>query len=286
MTAQGIISKGAQPAHLPVALLRAFEGWDGNLGAIDGRDATFLYNLIRTLRPETLVELGTASGFSSALIALMLAAEDLGQAHLASYDLAARFFLDKSKPLGFLIKDIAGPAAAAVQLHPGHTSLSAAPLYADKSIDLAFIDANHRHPWPLIDAFMFLPKMAEGGVMVFHDPMAIRLPTNKLGIGPKVVLDSAPRDVVIPTRALLPESDITAPTRWITDNIFGIVCSADRMRIATDLSDGFLTPWTVSNQIDLKTIMQISQRLAAAYPEHVSEAFRWAAERHYARSWA
>lgn len=286
MTAQSVLSDATELAHLPLSLQAAFKDWDGRLGAIDGRDATFLYNLIRRVRPKTLVEVGTASGFSSALIALMLAAEDLGDSKLACYDLLGRFFLDKSKPLGFLVNELAGAAAAAVTLHPGHTSLTAAPLYADKSIDFAFIDANHRHPWPLIDALMLLPKMADGGVMAFHDPMAIRLPTNKFGIGPKVVLDSASRDLIIPTRALLPAGDISAPTRPITDNIFAIYCPTDRMRLAIDLADGFLTPWTVPQQVELTTVMKVAQRLQAHWPDEVAEAFRWAAERHYARSWA
>lgn len=286
LPANSSASSDFESIHLPASIIPAFANWDGGLGAIDGRDATFLFNIARKFRPKTLVEIGTASGFSSALIALILSEAGLSDARLTCYDLASRFFLDKSKPLGFLIKQLAGQAAQLVNVKPGHTSISAAPLHAEQSIDLAFIDANHRHPWPLVDALMLLPKMAGGGVMAFHDPMAIRLPSNRLGIGPKVVMDSASRDLLIPTRAFLPEGDIVAPTRRITDNIFGVSCSGDRARLATDLADGFLTPWTISNQMELSTVMKIAQRLQASYPDTVVDAFRWAAERHYARSWA
>ena len=40
----------------------------------------------------------------------------------------------------------------------------AAPL-----VDLAFIDANHKHPWTAIDFLLLLPLIREGGVVVLHD---------------------------------------------------------------------------------------------------------------------
>jgi len=286
MATQNSIRFPRDLSHLPDRIAKAFVGWDGGLGAIDGRDATFLYNLIRIIRPNTLVEIGTASGFSSALMAMMLEDQGLNEARLASYDLASRFFLDRSKPLGFMKDELAGPAASLVSVHPGHTSLSATGLYKNGAIDVSFIDANHRHPWPLIDALMLLPRMAKHGVMVFHDPMAIRLASNRLGIGPKVVRDSAPQTAVVHTRSLLPDGDIQTPTRRVEDNIFGLSCEADTASMGIDLSDGFLIPWTLSNKMDLSSVMTIAAFLSKHYPGDVGEKFRWAAERHFATAWA
>jgi hypothetical protein len=42
-------------------------------------------------------------------------------------------------------------------------------LNSDIKLDLVFIDANHHHPWPIIDLLHILPFLHEGSIVILHD---------------------------------------------------------------------------------------------------------------------
>jgi hypothetical protein len=70
-------------------------------------------------------------------------------------------FLENIKP----VKDIITPVRA--------TSLSAATLYPDNSLDFVFIDANHDYENVTADILAWYPKVKSGGVLGGHDYMSV-----------------------------------------------------------------------------------------------------------------
>ena len=126
------------------------------------------------------LEIGTASGTSSALLAGLIALNrratgDTSQESLVETIDRKQFCLfDESKPIGFMVRELTPDLTARVNLHTEGDSFLTPRLFARASLDLAFIDGNHQHPWPLLDVLNILPAMRPGGWIIMHD---IDLPT-------------------------------------------------------------------------------------------------------------
>ena len=89
-----------------VDVARAFNGsWHSQTAAIDGVDLTFIYNGMIETKPKQIVEIGCCTGLSTALMALML--DEIGPGQIDSYDMVDRVYFDKSKEVGYLIKELA-----------------------------------------------------------------------------------------------------------------------------------------------------------------------------------
>ncbi|MDP9099851.1 MAG: class I SAM-dependent methyltransferase, partial [Verrucomicrobiota bacterium] len=56
-----------------------------------------------------------------------------------------------------------------VRVHTGRESDIVCELGARDEFGLAFIDADHRHPWPLLDLLRLAPSIASGGWILLHD---------------------------------------------------------------------------------------------------------------------
>ncbi len=145
-------------------------------GTITDEDARFLHDLVLELRPPVVVELGVASGCSSVVLLEALAQVQQDAAAegiwLYSFDVMDRCYFDPSRPVG----------AAVAQLAPrllGHwcltigDALRARQQLAGIAPQMAFIDANHFHPWPTADLMALMPILAPGAWVALHD---IRLP--------------------------------------------------------------------------------------------------------------
>jgi len=146
--------------------------WAG--GAIGVLDACFLYDLIAALRPTHLIEIGTASGGSTATMLRALHDHDIPLTDaqgptLRSFDLHPFCFSARTKPVGAAIHELVLHLAHGVSFTTGATSLDAGRTLAGFNAQLAFIDAEHRHPWPTIDLLALLPAMAPGAWVVLHD---------------------------------------------------------------------------------------------------------------------
>lgn len=148
-------------------------------GSIGLAEAEMLLTLIERVDARKVVEIGVASGASTLFILGMLSALT-GQRQLFAFDFQAQYFADRSKPSGFLALEsefnrddrlVLCVEASSLELR---STLAARAVDPGTPVDLAFVDANHRHPWPTIDFLMLLPLMREGGMVVFHD---INLPT-------------------------------------------------------------------------------------------------------------
>ncbi len=125
-------------------------------GQITAWDGLFIGAFMMAMRPTAMIEIGVASGYSSALILSFAKALGLlrdGSIYLHSFDivethangdvtgsLARTQFADLMPYWSLTIGETSAtldPAALAARLPAGRT--------------LAFVDGGHEHPWPMID---------------------------------------------------------------------------------------------------------------------------------------
>lgn len=140
------------------AIYRARPEWA--TGYIGWHDARFLYTRIRIRQPELVVEIGTASGISTAIAAA-------AAPHVDTWDIAERFYADRNRHTGDAAREMLPPELLErVTFRKG--TVRDLP-YPPDSLDLAFIDADHRHPWPCLDLLGILDHMRAGSEILLHD---------------------------------------------------------------------------------------------------------------------
>ena len=246
--------------------------WDEQLKAIDGYDATFIFNALLDARPQNVVEIGCASGFSTALMAKML--EEIGPASITSYDVADKFWMDPSKEVGYLVENIAKSSATSITVRRGKLSLDICSDFEPGAIDFAFIDANHQHPWPLIDTLAILPLMSDGAYIVHHDLQLYRDRDWVPGIGPKVLYDQIAAedrvcyDSLVRTK-LAPETR----TRSVKNNIYALRRAPDYQAQAVEIAHSFQLPWSLTKKLPYLLANRISDFLQSNYPCDAYRAF-------------
>lgn len=140
-------------------------------GYISGSDAAFLLEIIAALQPRTVVELGVASGASSAaiLFALDTLPEVEGGRVLYSCDVRPTCYFDERYATGQACREMYPASRARWQLDTSTDARGLAAALPPHSIDLTFIDANHAHPWPLIDLLHAAMFARRGSWVVLHD---------------------------------------------------------------------------------------------------------------------
>jgi predicted O-methyltransferase YrrM len=140
-------------------------------GSLTLADALFLAGVTSILAPERVIEVGTGTGFSSALIAAVLCR--LGSppvtARVQTIDAHTCYRCDKSIPIGGDIAALIPEFASAVQVHAPYQSEFADQLAKSNELELGFIDADHQHPCPLLDLLRLARVLRPGGWIVLHD---------------------------------------------------------------------------------------------------------------------
>jgi predicted O-methyltransferase YrrM len=138
--------------------------WVG--GAISNVDARFLAGLLHYSGARNAVEIGVASGWSSAVMLKSMEIDfPLFQMH--GVDLSPTYYLDKSKDTGAVVSEVMPHLVSQYNLHLGNCAFDA---MADiGSVDFAFIDGHHMHPWATIDFISVLPYLSRGRWVVMHD---------------------------------------------------------------------------------------------------------------------
>ena len=145
-------------------------------GHISAGDAEALRQLVHDLQPERVLEIGVAAGISSA--ALLFALDELSGVGrvLHSVDAHDTCYYDP----GILT----GAAVFALQPQPHtrwilHTPTDARRIgresLLESSTDLIFIDADHRHPWPLLDLLHLAPLARPQAWVALHDIALARI---------------------------------------------------------------------------------------------------------------
>ena len=140
-------------------------------GTIPSDDYFFLTAFVSILAPQRVVEIGTLTGFSAAIIAASLRRQP--QADRAKWvdtiDTASNCFIDKTRPTGFEIEESFPELASMIRLHVPCDSTIVAELAKPGELEIVFIDADHQHPMPLLDLLRVAPYLRRGGWIVLHD---------------------------------------------------------------------------------------------------------------------
>lgn len=216
--------------------------WDGNMGAIDGQDVAFIAEIIKDISPRTVVEIGCASGMSTCILASLMA--EAGGGHLNSFDLLDRYYVNPEKPVGYMVSEAPPHPGVSVKVNTGKTVLDVGQ-YVSDPIDLCFIDAAHKHPWPMIDTLGILPLMKPGGIIVHHDLQMYRGGNgNAYATGPRHVFDQSPKiNVIFPTDDNQAYGRSLMKSRGISHNIFALRVPEGKRAFAARLSEGFYLGW-------------------------------------------
>jgi predicted O-methyltransferase YrrM len=165
---------GKIPAPGEVEFLQRVVDLDGARypGGIGSRDSFFLTALISILAPRRVVEIGTLTGFSTAVIAAAIDRQH-GKASppitVETIDADTHCMIDRTRPIGFEIPELVPDLVSKVLVHTGQGSDFVSELAHPGEFGLAFIDADHRHPWPLLDVLRLAPYVQKSGWIGLHD---------------------------------------------------------------------------------------------------------------------
>ncbi|HVF72684.1 MAG TPA: class I SAM-dependent methyltransferase [Chthoniobacterales bacterium] len=140
-------------------------------GGIGSRDYFFLTALVSILAPRRVVEIGTLTGFSAAIIAAAIYRQHGVSDGIAveTIDSHVQCSIDPTRPIGFEIADLVPDLVSTVRIHTGRESDCVRELAAADKFGLAFIDADHRHPWPLLDVLRLAPCLEPRAWILLHD---------------------------------------------------------------------------------------------------------------------
>jgi hypothetical protein len=145
-------------------------------GGISSCDYFFLTALISILAPRKVLEIGTLTGFSTAIIAAAVHRQHgtglppvPAEISVETIDAQTHCIIDETKEVGFEIPKLIPELVSTVRVHTGRESNFARELATPNEFGLAFIDADHRHPWPLLDVLRVAPYVQKAGWIVLHD---------------------------------------------------------------------------------------------------------------------
>jgi predicted O-methyltransferase YrrM len=151
-----------------LAFLFASSRLTRSIVSLDLDEAAYLYRLVRSLGPATIVEIGRFRGGSTLLIAAAMA----GDARLVSYDLHVKVGgLDDGKRLDAELRaalDRYG-LGERVELRVGDSRTAPAP---DEPCGLVFVDGDHSYEGVRADYERWGELLAPGGHLLLHDAVA------------------------------------------------------------------------------------------------------------------
>jgi predicted O-methyltransferase YrrM len=209
--------------------------WQPGFGNISASEAKFIADLVKDARPETFVEVGVASGISTGLIALAM--NEAGGKRLIGIDANPNFLKEPTgRKAGLIAVGCPNPV---VEIRAPHMSIDVEEFLNGAKAEMAFIDGNHQHPWPLLDMIVLLPFMAESCWIVHHDLILYQRQEKPISIGPKYVFDQ-----------------FNANERQLIDdgvgNIFALRLTGGPSAYEESLQAALLMPWTVTAPIPLR----------------------------------
>ncbi|HZW10220.1 MAG TPA: class I SAM-dependent methyltransferase [Phycisphaerales bacterium] len=146
-------------------------------GIISPGDAVIINEFVRAIRPDLIIEIGVASGFSSLFILSSMKRHGLldgnDAARLESYDLVASHGEGDLLRVGHVVERDGADLLPHWELRTCtttidlHAAAGAAPDTARRA--LAFVDGGHCHPWPLFDVFVLTGRMPPGSWILLQD---------------------------------------------------------------------------------------------------------------------
>lgn len=159
-------------------------------GSISWHDARYLYGRVLDRAPQLVVEIGTASGVSTAVITrALMDARPAGDFQVLSYDISERFYADRSKPVGAATREMLEPGALEnIEFRKG-TTRDLGTFHSPDALEMVFIDADHRHPWPVLDLLAVLDFVRPGAEVLMHDINLPHTTSASTDAGAKIAFD-------------------------------------------------------------------------------------------------
>lgn len=143
----------------------------GRPGTVGPDDYRFLTAFVSLLAPPRLLEIGTLTGFSAAIMAAALYRQygNASFVRVDTIDVRAQCAVEETRPTGFEVAELVPSVASMVHVHVPHDSSFVSKLMKRDELSLAFIDAAHRHPYPLLDLMRIAPFLRSGAWIILHD---------------------------------------------------------------------------------------------------------------------
>jgi cephalosporin hydroxylase len=135
-------------------------------------DLLFLHAFVNVLAPDRVVEIGTLSGFSAAVIADAVAQHQRPESEsvvVDTIDLSQRCITDQTKPVGFEIPQLVPRLSSRIRVHAGQDARHVEQIARAGELQLVFIDADHQHPRPTLDLIHVSRFVRPGGWVIVHD---------------------------------------------------------------------------------------------------------------------
>lgn len=233
--------------------------WKPGYGSISAKEAMFLQGGIYKRKPKTFLEIGTASGLSTGFIAKFLD-NNKNDAKLFSLDLNDTFWGEEGAKTGFLAEKIADGASVPISYLFNVDSTVIPENFADQEIDMAFIDANHQHPWPTLDMLSLMPFVKSKALIYHHDLALYTQQVPVFGIGPKYLFDQIPHQLRVAT----PE-----PKR----NIYYIIAPENYRAFSESLIKSLFLPWTIRRKLTEDTLNRFRAIIKKYWNEEILTAF-------------
>ncbi len=126
----------------------------------------FLNGIIRLTKPKKILEVGVAAGGSSSII--LNAIKDMDNSILYSVDYNEKFYRDKSKDSGFIVKEKFPHLLKNRKLYTGGVAAKFMDEIGD-DIDLCLLDTMHSNPGEFLDFLMILPYLKKNAIIIIHD---------------------------------------------------------------------------------------------------------------------
>jgi predicted O-methyltransferase YrrM len=141
-------------------------------GAIGMGDLLFLHAFVSVLAPKRIIEIGTLSGFSAALLADAVALHQPSESAsvvVDTIDLNQQCLTNQTKPVGFQIPELVPSLAGRIRVHAGKDACHVKQIARSGELELVFIDADHQHPRPTLDLLRVSPFVRPAGWVIIHD---------------------------------------------------------------------------------------------------------------------
>lgn len=220
-------------------------------------ELNYIQKLIIKHRPKRFIEIGTASGLSTGFIARFMA--ENGGESLTSIDYSSKFFGQAEKPVGFLTPQIYQSGPVKIEIIPRKSALDLQDIGG--TWDMAFIDANHQHPWPTLDTLAVAPHMRGSKVVIHHDLQLYRRFKELKGIGPRVLFNEMPDSHR--------HADIAGG--W---NIFSIDLKLDKALLEEVAIGALSMPWTSFPSLTPTEVRKFEAILAEHFSQNLLDEFR------------
>lgn len=220
----------------------------------------FLNGMIRSLKPQKVLEVGVSSGGGSAMI--LNAIDDIEGARLFSVDYLENAYLYPNKKSGFLVEEAFPRLMKKWTIYRGG-DLSRFIDEIGGNIDLMVLDTAHLHPWETLNFLCALPFMKkEKSWVVLHDIALFYRRTQRKALACRYLWGH-----VVSEEKLTPCLDDIP----FFANIGAFRITEDTVRYVSDLFQSLVLPWEIAvSDEDLASVDKIVQR---HYPADLHQIF-------------